>query len=454
MRIHFIAIGGAAMHNLALALHHKGYQVTGSDDEIFDPSKSRLEKFGLLPDEWGWFPEKIHTEIDAIILGMHARKDNPELLRAQELGLKIYSYPEFLYHQTANKKRLVIAGSHGKTTITSMVMHALKSCNKQFDYMVGAQIEGFDTMVGLSEESEIVIIEGDEYLSSPIDLRSKFLWYKPHAAVITGIAWDHANVFPTEEVYIEQFKTFIQSIEKGGNLAVYEGDEKLQTIANVNVDINVQSYKAGEYKVENQKCLLKTESGHQAMSVFGDHNMQNIEAARFLCLHAGITNEEFNQSIANFKGAARRLQELDSSNSCTAFHDFAHAPSKVKATTAAVKERDPERELIAVLELHTFSSLNAKFIPQYAGALEKADKAFVYFNPEVVKHKKLPELSADFVKNAFQSEVTVFTDSETLMEKIQSTPSANSNLLIMTSGNFDGQNIPELGKQFVGKSIE
>lgn len=451
MNVHFIAIGGAAMHNLAIALKEKGHIVTGSDDEVFDPSKTRLEHHGLLPEAWGWFPGKINSGLDAIILGMHAREDNPELLEAQKQGIKIYSYPEFLYHQTENKKRLVIAGSHGKTTITSMVMYVLKKLGKKFDYMVGAQIQGFDTMVGLSEDSEIAVIEGDEYLSSPIDRRSKFLWYKPHAAVVTGISWDHANVFPTEDIYIEQFRKFINSIEDGGQLAWFAGDKKLAEIADVNPNINSESYNSKPFIIRDKQAILLTKNGEIPLSVFGEHNMQNIEAAHFLCQQVGVTDEEFYNSIGNFKGAARRLQLLAENNESSIYLDFAHAPSKVRATTSAMKERDPEQALIACLELHTFSSLNKDFLPQYAGTLEKADEAYVYFNPEVVKHKKLPTLDPDFVKQSFFTSVSVFTDSDRLMETIEKRMRKGDNLLIMTSGNFNGQNLQSFAKRMIEK---
>ncbi len=446
MDIHFIAIGGAAMHNLAIALKEKNHRVSGSDDEIFDPSKSRLGKHGLLPDAWGWFPEKIQSNLDAVILGMHARKDNPELLKAQELGLKIYSYPEFLYEECKNKKRLIIAGSHGKSSITSIVMHVLKHSDHRFDYMVGAQIEGFETMVGLSDESDIAIFEGDEYLSSPIDMRSKFLWYKPHTAVITGIAWDHANVFPTEENYIKQFKTFIQSIQPGGKLFYYEGDSKLTSIAEGNKSISARPYSAHPFEVKQGAAYLKTDTETIKLHIFGAHNMQNIQAARLVCHEAGISDQEFYTAIQSFNGASRRLETLEKTDNLTVFFDFAHAPSKVKATTEAVKSINPERKLTAVLELHTFSSLNTDFLPQYKYALRKADLAYVYFNPKVVKHKKLPPLSPEFVKSCFGDSVQVFTDAEILMENIKTKVHYPGNLLIMTSGNFDGQDIRTFAK--------
>ncbi|HKK68858.1 MAG TPA: Mur ligase family protein, partial [Bacteroidales bacterium] len=371
MKIHFIAIGGAAMHNLAIALKEKGYMVSGSDDEVFEPSRSRLKKHGILPEKNGWFPEKIDAGIDAVILGMHARKDNPELKKALDAGVKVYSYPEYLYEQTKYKKRLVIAGSHGKTTITSMVMHVLRKQNIRFDYMVGANIEGFDTMAGLSDEAEIAVFEGDEYLSSPIDPQPKFLWYKPHAAVITGIAWDHANVFPDEHVYTQQFETFINSIMPAGNLYYYQEDKHLPLRVEKNRNsICSQGYSAPEYTTEDERVVVFYDGNKYPVSVFGKHNMENLEAARLLCQDAGVKAEEFYRALEDFKGAARRLQRLAENKNSAVFLDFAHAPSKVKATCRALKEQYPDRKLIACLELHTFSSLNQNFLPQYAGSLE------------------------------------------------------------------------------------
>ncbi|MFO7790199.1 MAG: Mur ligase family protein [Bacteroidales bacterium] len=448
MNIHFIAIGGAVMHNLAIALKKQGHQVTGSDDEIFEPSRSRLKAHGILPEQPGWHPDNITKDVDAVILGMHARKDNPELIRAMQLGINIHSFPEFLYEQTKNKKRIVIAGSHGKTTITSMVMHVLKKQHMNFDYMVGAQIEGFDTMVGLSDDTDIAIFEGDEYLSSPLDKKPKFLWYKPHAAVITGIAWDHANVFPTENIYIDQFRNFTKSIQHDGKVYVYKKDEILSKIAGVNPNIQVIHYDAPAYENHKGQMIIKTRSGKYPMSVFGAHNAQNIEAARLLCAETGIDDRQFFEAMQSFKGAARRLQLLAENQHISVYLDFAHAPSKVKATTKAVNDKYPDRKLLVCLELHTFSSLNQQFLPQYKGALSDADQAFVYFNPGVVRHKGLPELDPAFIREAFDSEkVDVFTDSDNLIQNMLAEPKENCTVLIMTSGNLDGQNILSLAKQ-------
>ncbi len=435
------------MHNLAIALKKKGNQLSGSDDEIFEPSKSRLKKYNILPEKPGWHPEKITKNLDAIILGMHARDDNPELKRARQLGLKIYSFPEFLYQQTKNKKRLVIAGSHGKTTITSMVMHVMKKQNMTFDYMVGARIQGFDTMVGLSDDSDIAVFEGDEYLSSPMDKRPKFLWYKPHAAVITGVAWDHVNVFPTEQNYIEQFRMFIKSIQEDGNLYVYSKDKILKAIADSNPDIQVVKYDSADYENKEGTMIIKTRTGTYPMSVFGEHNAQNIEAARLLCVKSGIENRDFYEALQDFKGAERRLQLLSENQHTSVYLDFAHAPSKVKATVKAVKDKYPDRKILACLELHTFSSLNQKFLPQYAGALSDADQAFVYFNPEVVRHKNLPELDKSYIQKAFHSDIQVFTDSDKMIQYVPYATEKNSVVLIMTSGNLDGCDIRSLAEK-------
>ena len=440
MHIHFIAIGGAAMHNLAIALHQKGYKVTGSDDEIFDPSRSRLKKHGLLPNTYGWFPENIDKDIDVIILGMHARKDNPELVKAQALNLKVFSYPEYLYEQCKDKKRVVIGGSHGKTTITSMVMHVLKQLNYKFDYMVGAQIEGFETMVQLSHDAPIAIFEGDEYLSSPIDLRPKFHWYKPHIALLTGIAWDHINVFPTWENYIEQFKIFSDQIEKNGTLIWYLLDEQLQNIANhLRKDIKSLAYDEMQANVAKGKSTVTFNNLDYTLSVFGAHNLQNINGARLVCAELGIDDNDFFQCISSFKGAAKRLQTIKETDDAAVFLDFAHSPSKLSATVKAVNDQYPDRKLIACMELHTFSSLNKDFLPQYKNTMSEADIAYVYFNPEVVAHKKLPAISEEMVADGFAtSNVKVFSDTEKLQNVLLNTKWENTNLLFMSSGNFSG----------------
>ena len=451
MRVHFIAIGGSAMHNLAIALHKKGYQVTGSDDEVFEPSKSRLKKYGLLPEREGWFPENVFSELDAVILGMHARQDNSELLRAQKLGLKIYSYPEYLYEQTKDKIRVVIGGSHGKTTITSMIMHVLRFNQIAFDYMVGAQLEGFDTMVSLTEDAKIAVFEGDEYLSSPIDRRPKFHLYFPNIALLSGIAWDHINVFPTFPFYVEQFQIFADLIQPNGSLIYFGNDENLQQVASRSrEDIHKFPYLSHESVIENGITYLIVGEKKMKLQIFGDHNLQNISGAQLVCRQLGLSDEQFYAAIAEFKGAARRLEVLAETDNCVVFNDFAHSPSKLKATTEAVKKQFPERKLVACLELHTFSSLKKEFLPQYKNSMDAADLAIVYFNPHTIEHKKLEPISEQQVAEAFDSMgLMVFTDSDRLFTFLKSQNWQNTNLLLMTSGNFSGKNLKELAEELV-----
>ena len=446
MRTHFIAIGGAAMHNLALALHQKGYQVTGSDDAIFEPSKSRLDKKGLLPQEMGWFPEKITKNIDAIILGMHAKADNPELLKAQELGLKIYSYPEFLYEQSKNKTRVVIGGSHGKTTITSMILHVMHFHGINVDYMVGAQLEGFDTMVHLTENNDFIVLEGDEYLSSPIDRRPKFHLYQPNIALISGIAWDHINVFPTYDFYVEQFQIFISKITNGGILVYNEDDSEVKRVAEAAINpIRKLPYSTPEYKVENGKTLLATPEGYMPIEVFGAHNLNNLAGAKWICQNMGVDEAEFYEAIATFKGASKRLEKIAESKTKVAYKDFAHSPSKVSATTKAVKEQYPNRTLIACLELHTYSSLNAEFLKEYQGALEFADVAVVFYSPDAVKIKQLDEVSYDQIAKAFNREdLIIYTNPKDFKDYLFNINFENSALLLMSSGNYGGLNFDEV----------
>lgn len=455
MRIHFIAIGGSAMHNLAIALHKKGYIVTGSDDEIFEPSKSRLSQYGLLPQQEGWYPENITDDLDAVILGMHARTDNPELIRAMETGLKIYSYPEYLYEQTKNKTRVVIGGSHGKTTITAMVMHVLKTSRIDFDYMVGANLSGFEAMVSLKENTTIAVFEGDEYLSSPVDRRPKFHLYRPHIALLSGIAWDHINVFPSFENYKEQFRIFTDRIERNGSLIWYEADVHLREIAaHVRPDITTTAYREHEAVVEDGVTYLRYGNRNIRLRVFGDHNLQNIAGAKLICEKIGITAGQFYQAIGSFQGAARRLEVLSDNGQCTVFYDFAHSPSKLNATTAAVKKQFPGRKLIAVMELHTYSSLKKEFLPQYKGTMDQADEAYVFFNPEVIEHKQLAPVSKEDVAQAFEKPgLTVFTDPAELSGLLLAKKWQDQNLLIMTSGNFSGMNLKELAKRITGNPI-
>ena len=437
-RIHFIAIGGAAMHNLALAVASKaGYEVTGSDDEIFDPALSHLRDAGLLPDEMGWHPERITPDIDAIILGMHAREDNPELIRARELGIKIYSFPEYLYEQTKDKIRIVVGGSHGKTTTTSMILYVLNRLGIEADYMVGAQIEGFERMVRLSDTAKFAVFEGDEYLTSPLDLRSKFLWYHPHVAILTGIAWDHINVFPTFPQYVDTFRQFVDSFEPNGSFIYYQGDENLRAIAaGARKDITCIPYDAYE--------------GNVPMQVFGRHNMQNLQAAMLACHCIGVSPDDFYREISTFTGASNRLEKICETADSVAYKDFAHSPSKLKATVNAVRERYPEKKLVACMELHTFSSLMADFLPQYKDCMAEADIAYVYFNPKVIEHKRLTPITAEEVREAFGTKnVEVFTESLALQLKLQSLDFTNTALLMMSSGTFDGINVNEFAKQLL-----
>ncbi len=444
-KIHFIAIGGSAMHNLAIALHKKGFEVSGSDDEVFEPSYSNLSYYGLLPDTMGWHPDKISPDLDAIILGMHARPDNPELLRAKELGLPVFSYPEYLYQQTKNKKRVVIAGSHGKTTITSMLLHVLKTLGQKIDFMVGARIKGFDTMVELSEDAEVAIFEGDEYLSSPIDSRPKFLWYKPHIALITGIAWDHINVFPTGKVYNHQFKLFVESILPGGTLVYYRDDEILKNLASQLPEVEAIPYQALPAQSANGKTIVQSGGQVYELKVFGRHNLQNIAGALEVAKKLNVSETEFFGAMTSFEGADRRLQVIKESPLSAVFYDFAHAPSKVAATVEAVKEQFPERKLIAVLELHTFSSLNHAFLPEYKNTLSNADEAVVFFSPEVVAHKRLPEISVADVETAFNHPgLKVFTDPEGFRNYLQHIQLKHANLLLMSSGNLAGIDVHAL----------
>ncbi len=451
-RVHFIAIGGAAMHNLAIAISKKNdFLVTGSDDEIFEPSYSRLKKNGLLPAEMGWFPERIHSGLSAVIVGMHATIDNPELLRAKELGLKIFSFPEYLYQQTRSKTRIVVGGSHGKTTTTAMILFVLKQLKIDADYMVGAQIEGFDNMVKLSYEARIAVFEGDEYLTSPIDRRPKFHLYKPHIAVLTGIAWDHINVFPTFPLYVEQFKKFTDLMEVQGRLIYFDGDENLNHIvAGLRRDIVPFAYNTPKHEVRNGITYLKTKKAEVPLKIFGEHNLQNMEAARLACRQIGVTDQQFYSVIKDFPGASNRLQKIVETEKAVAFKDFAHSPSKLKATVNAVKSQFLDRQLIACMELHTFSSLTEDFLPQYAACMEQADMAFVYYNPEVIQHKRLKDIEPEQVKKAFGgNNLEVFTDSAALQAKLRSLNYDNTALLFMTSGNFSGVQLIEFAEELL-----
>lgn len=447
MNVHFIAIGGSAMHNLAIALSRKGVNVTGSDDEIFEPSKARLDKQGILPQRIGWDDEVITKDIDSVILGMHARIDNPELLKAKELKIPIFSYPEYLYEQAKNKKRIVIGGSHGKTTITSMLLHVINEVGMNVDFMVGAQLEGYDCMVKLSDEAEIIILEGDEYLSSPIDRRPKFHLYNPDVAIISGIAWDHINVFPTFENYIDQFDEFCKVIVPNGTLIYNTEDIEVNKLGEkYAADLNCVPYHTPKYKVVEGGTILEFNNQHFPLKIFGGHNLQNLIGAMKLGESIGIKNEVFLNKMSTFTGAGKRLQKVAESESFTMYKDFAHSPSKLKATTTAVKEQFKERHVVACMELHTFSSLKKEFLPHYKDAMNAADEAIVYFSHDVVKHKKLDPITEKMVLDGFGGNVKVMTKTSDVLSFIGNHDWNNSVLLMMSSGDFDGINYEELGE--------
>jgi UDP-N-acetylmuramate: L-alanyl-gamma-D-glutamyl-meso-diaminopimelate ligase len=452
MRVHFIAIGGAVMHNLAIGLHLKGYSVTGSDDEIFEPARSHLASHKLLPEKYGWYPERITRDIDTIILGMHAKSDNPELLKAIESGIKIMSFPEFLFEQTKDKKRIVVAGSHGKTTTTAMIMHVLKTLGMKFDFMVGSSISGYETMVSLSDDSEIAVLEGDEYLTSPIDRRPKFHLYMPDIAVLNGIAWDHMNVFPTFAIYVEQFRIFVEKITDGGTLVYYADDPEVKKIA----EAATGKIKKIPYRTHGH---FQNKTGFYAASIsrtiplkfFGEHNMQNFSAAREACLAAGISEDDFYDAIQSFEGTSGRLQKLNENENGLFFYDFAHSPSKVKATVEAVVARYPGKNIIACFELHTFSSLSKEFLSFYKGTMEKATNAFVYFNPHQFELKKLPPLSREVVKEAFSGQnLAVFDNSDEMFDLIKSSHFLSPVYLFMSSGDFNGCDLKKLSAELLG----
>jgi len=442
VRVHFISIGGAVMHNMAIALHKKGYHVTGTDDEIYEPALSRLKNYGLLPDTFGWQPEIITSDIDAIILGMHARKDNPEIARAQELGLKIYSFPEYMYEQTKDKLRIVVGGSHGKTSTTAMILHVLNYHKREFDYLVGSQLAGFETMVGFSHTSKIAVFEGDEYLTSALDLRPKFHVYQANIGIITGIAWDHINVFPTFENYLWQFKKFVQDIPDNGAIIYCASDPEVKKLLDeTDTACEKIPYQTPSFKVENGQFVVQTDVGLVHLKFFGTHNLQNMMAAMHACIKAGLNQSQFFEAIQSFTGTAKRLETIKETPSSLVLRDFAHAPSKLKATVNAVRELYPNRKLIAIYELHTYSSLNKDFLPHYKDSLVQADVRAVLFSKHALEIKKMPMLSKEEVANGFGEGVQVFTDKNELRAFILSHYSGHENLLLMSSGTFDGMDL-------------
>ena len=438
MRIHFIAVGGSAMHNLAIALHLKGYDVTGSDDHIFEPSKSRLNKHGLLPDDFGWDASRISDDLDFVILGMHAKVDNPELIESQNRNLKIVSYPEFIYEMSKNKTRVVIGGSHGKTSITAMVLHVLNQNGREVDFMVGAQLEGFETMVHLTDENDFILLEGDEYLSSPIDRRPKFHLYKPNIALLSGISWDHINVFPTKEIYLKQFELFLETMVSGGVLVYNKLDSQVNQISiDCKRPIRKLEYTMPDYYIDNGISFLRTDEGDLPLKIFGDHNLSNLSGAKLICQLMGVQEEEFNNSISSFKGADKRLESILVMKDRNVFKDFAHSPSKVIATVNALKNQYQNRKLIALLELHTFSSLNKEFIVEYKDSLKSADIAVLFYDPKAIKNKGLSEIDDKMIKKAFNdNKLIVFSNSGQLSDFLLSQSYVNANLLIMSSGNY------------------
>ena len=449
-KIHFIAIGGSAMHNLAIALHLKGYEITGSDDEIFNPAKGRLEKYGLLPDSIGWNPDKITPELDAVILGMHAREDNPELLRAKELGIRVFSYPEFLYEQSKEKLRIVVGGSHGKTTITAMILHVLQHCHIDCDYMVGAQLEGFEVMVKLSHEAKIMVMEGDEYLTSPIDRRSKFHLYKPNVGIISGIAWDHINVFPTFPQYVDTFRTFAKMIDR--TFIYCNDDENVRMLGEEIQGVHKEPYSVHPYVIRDGVTHLLTDGGEVPMLIFGKHNMANLNAARLACREVGVSDAQFYDAIRTFKGASKRLELVCKDSNTVVYKDFAHSPSKLNATIGAVREQYPDWHLVACMELHTFSSLSKEFLVQYAHVMDAADDAIIFFDHHAVAHKKLPPITAEMVYDAFaRRDLRIFNETEPLQEALLAVRNPKTVFLLMSSGNFGGIVFEELGKKLSGR---
>ncbi len=450
MKLHFISIGGSAMHSLAIALSRKDYAISGSDDAIFEPSKSRLESYGLLPEKLGWFEENITGDLDAVILGMHAKEDNPEVKKAMELGLKIYSYPEFLYEQSKNKTRVVIGGSHGKTSITAMILHVMNYHEKEVDYMVGAALNGLDNPVHLTAENDFIVIEGDEYLSSALDRRPKFHLYKPNIALLSGIAWDHINVFPSFENYVDQFRIFIDSIVNGGILVYNEEDPEVKELAEATENpIRKHPYRTPEYHTEGNNTILDVPEGELPLEIFGKHNLNNLAGAKWICQHMGIDEDDFYEAIATFSGASRRLEKIAENDSSLIFKDFAHSPSKVSATTAAVKEQFSDKKVVACLELHTYSSLNSEFLKEYKNSLEKADEALVFYSPDAVAIKRLEPVEENQIKEAFQKDnLKVFTTASGFKEELKSLNLRNSVLLMMSSGNYGGLDEAELKSLF------
>jgi len=452
MNIHFISIGGSVMHQLAIALHRKGYHITGSDDEIFEPAKTNLLQEGILPKETGWFPENIHSGLDAVILGMHAKADNPELLKAKELALPVYSFPEYIFKESGNKKRVVVGGSHGKTTTTSMIMHVLREAGKDFDYLVGARLQGFDQSVNITD-APVIVCEGDEYPASVVEKRPKFHFLFPHIAVLTGIAWDHINVFPTFDFYLEQFVIFINKIEKGGHLVYNESDDTLKELVKKNrrEDIHYHPYNVPQHTISNGLTKVTIEGIETELKVFGAHNLLNLHAAWLVTKEFGVDASAFTKAISTFPGAAKRLELMAKNNSTVFYRDFAHAPSKVKATIDAAKAQFPDKKLIGILELHTYSSLNETFMKEYKGALDAADEAAVFYSRHALELKRMPELKKEAVQKGFGKEgLELINDRSQLESWLSERNFTNAVVLFMTSGNYDGFDTLNFARKITG----
>ncbi len=443
MKYHFIAIGGSIMSNLAVSLKNEGHQITGSDDLIFEPSLSLLHSESLLPLQFGWFPDKITESLDAVFVGMHAKADNPELLKAKMLGIKIFSFPEYVYHRSQHKERIVVAGSHGKTTTTALIMHILRFHRFQFDYVVGANVQGFEKNVSFSENSNMIVIEGDEYFTSPTDLKPKFLHYHHHIAVLNGIAWDHANIYPDLDSYLSAFRSLVWNTPKAGALLGFRDDKLVKLLMaeseKSREDVYHAYYEPHPARIKDGITQLKTEFGDIGIEIFGEHNLCNISAAQAVCKRIGIRGKDFYTALKGFKGADRRLQPLVKEANTAIFYDFAHAPSKAEATVNAVKMQYPKRKLVACLELHTFSSLSAQFLPQYKNSLKKADVAAVFLNENIFEKKGLPPFSLPTIREAFgRKDIILLQNKEQLEKFIAAQKQSNTNLLLMSSGDFGG----------------
>lgn len=437
MKVHFIAIGGSIMHSLAISLKKKGYIISGSDDKFFSPSKENLKNENLL-FKAGWFPEKITSDLDFVILGMHAKIDNPELIEARKKKIKIYSFPEYISLVSKNKKRVVVSGSHGKTTITTMIMHVLNAKNIKFDYLVGAKIKGFDNMVHLSD-NEIIVIEGDEYLSSKLDTRPKFLHYNPDLLILSGISWDHINVFPDSESYTNAFVSLLKSTSSKCKVFYASNDHNIKKIIKHSSGFS-KSYSLPDFSICNGNVLLRKNKSRYKLSIFGKHNLYNLEAARIICNELGVENEFFFQSIGSFLGAKNRLELLSIINSKSfIYRDFAHSPSKVSASVEALKDLFPKRKLISCLELHTFSSLTLDFLSHYKNAFKRSNYVWVFFSPKEIEGKGLHVFSKkDILSLINHNNIRVFDDVDELGQAIHETLWVNTNLLLMSSGHFQG----------------